>query len=199
MSLDSTTLAKINLRQDLLTARRSLAAAVVEKSSQCMARHLFDWILYQQAKTVMIYLSMPDEPQTEAIISHAWGNGKSICVPYLRETPGLMDAALISNMSELTEGRFGLKVPAPNRLQFIAPGNIELILIPGVAFDVFGNRLGMGGGYYDRFLPQASSAVLIGVCWQSYVLTNLPTAKHDRPVHFLLTEAGILSCGKGKM
>lgn len=197
--MESVNLAKTSLRRKMLTVRRALTTVTVEKNSQCIAQHLYNSILYQQAKTIMVYLSMPDEPQTEKIIFHAWKNGKSVCVPYLRETPGWMDAALIKDMSELTEGRFGLKVPDPNRVCFIAPKDIDLILIPGVAFDIFGNRLGMGGGYYDRFLPQTSSAVLMGVCWQSCVLTSLPTAKHDRSVHYLLTETGILNCSKGKM
>ncbi|WP_425061204.1 putative protein YqgN [Sporomusa carbonis] len=191
--------AKKELRKNILSIRRKLSREEVAAGSNQIAEHLFAWPEYQAAKTIMLYLAMPDEPQMDRVISHALANGKTVCVPHMRETRGLMDAAIITGLDDLVVGQFNLLVPNPATLKLLVPSELDLIIVPGVAFDKAGRRLGMGAGYYDRFLIQANRAELIGAAWAAQILDTVPTDDHDRPVNYLLSEDGIFMCSKGKM
>lgn len=188
---------KQQLRDELLGRRRSLSQEFILTQSDKMAEHLYAWASYQQADTIMLFLSMPDEPRMIKIIEHAWQEGKTVCIPHMRQQFGVMDAAIIDNMNGLVRGRFNLLVPDPTRLKLIDPELIDLIVVPGVAYDGAGNRLGMGAGYYDRFIPQAIKAVLIGAIWSSQMVDCVPSNQYDKPVHYLLREDGIIQCGTG--
>lgn len=185
--------AKQELRKNILAVRRSMSPEEVATGSTRLAEHLCSWPIYQAAKTIMLYLAMPDEPHLDKVISHALSAGKTICVPHMRETRGLMDAAIIANLDDLVVGQFNLLTPNPATLKLLDPSELDLIIVPGVAFDKDGRRLGMGAGYYDRFLPQASKAELIGAAWAAQILEKVPTDDHDRPVNYLLTEEGIFT------
>ena len=188
---------KQELRKELLYRRRLLDQDFILNQSAKMAEHLYAWPNYQQADRIMLFLSMPDEPNMMNIIEHAWQRGKTVCIPHMRQEFGVMDAAIIDNMDDLVRGRFNLLVPSPAHVKLIDPGSIDLIVVPAVAYDDAGNRLGMGAGYYDRFIPKASKAVLIGAIWSSQMIDCVPSNQYDKPVHYLLREDGIIPCGIG--
>ncbi|EIW18390.1 MULTISPECIES: 5-formyltetrahydrofolate cyclo-ligase [Pelosinus] len=185
---------KTNLRTELLLRRRTLDKDMIAAQSDNMAKHLFAWPYYQQAKVIMSFLSMFDEPQMVKIIEGSWSQGKTVCVPHMRKEFGVMDAAVIDNWNTLVKGRFNLLVPDPENLTIMNPELIDLIIVPGVGFDRSGNRLGMGAGYYDRFIPQAPQAILIGAIWSSHIIESIPHKDYDMPVHFLLNEDEIIKC-----
>jgi len=185
---------KEQLRTTLLLKRRQLQPEIIANQSDNMAEHLYAWPYYQQAKVIMLFLSMPDEPQMMNIIKHAWRHGKTVCVPHMRKEFGVMDAAIIHDMDQLVRGRLNLLVPDPTTLQIIDPKCIDVIVVPAVAYDLAGNRLGMGAGYYDRFIPKALQAILIGSIWSSQIMDHLPCDPYDQPVHYLLNETGIIDC-----
>lgn len=187
---------KADLRTELLLRRRRLDKNRINAQSDNMAKQLVAWPYYQQAKVIMLFLSMFDEPQMEKIIENSWSHGKIVCVPHMRKEFGVMDAAVIENWDELVTGRFNLMVPNPESLQIMNPALIDLIIVPGVGFDRSGNRLGMGAGYYDRFIPQAPQAILIGAIWTSHVLENIPHNHYDKPVDYLLNEDEIIKCNR---
>lgn len=147
----------------------------------------------------MLYLAMADEPQTDAIIIDALKTDKTVCVPVLGQQYGIMEAAVISGLDDLVTGRLGLRMPDPACAKNIDPARIDLVFVPGVAFDREGNRLGMGAGYYDRFLTRALQALFVGMAWSFQVADAVPAATHDISMNYLLTEEGIFRCGKGKM
>jgi 5-formyltetrahydrofolate cyclo-ligase len=191
---ESVDTAKQRLRLDMLKARRSLSAAAVAAGSERIAAHFCAWPAYLSAATVMFYLAMPDEPQTDRMISDALARGKQVCVPLLKASYGEMAAARIENLDDLITGRLGLKMPDPARARIVAAAAIDLVVVPGVAFDPSGNRVGMGAGYYDRFLVE-NRGILVGLAWSSQVTGNLLCDGHDIRMHYLLTEGGFLTCG----
>lgn len=193
--MNSSCYSKADWRARLLLARRELGKHVIVAQSDKMAEQLFIWPYYQRAKVIMLFLPMPDEPQMAKIIEDCWKQGKIVCVPHMREQFGIMDAASIESFNDLVKGRFNLSVPNPASLKIIDPTLIDLILVPGVGFDLSGNRLGMGAGYYDRFIPKAPQAILVGTVLSSHIIENIPQDKYDRPVHYLLTENKIIKCG----
>lgn len=185
---------KQELRVELLARRRKLDKNFIVTESDNMAEVLYASPYYQQANIIMLFLSMPDEPQMMKIIEHTWRLGKTVCVPHMREKFGFMDAAIIESKQGLVRGRFNLLVPDPTDLKLVDPELIDVIIVPAVAYDYKGNRLGMGAGYYDRFIPQASKAICMGAIWSSQIIDNVPADQYDRPVHYLLKENGIIQC-----
>lgn len=193
------TYSKQELRKKLLSQRDELSTSFINTKSCDMAKQLYVWPYYQQAKTIMLFLSMEKEPQMTKIIENAWLQGKTVCVPSMGRQFGVMDAAIIDNMNDLVRGRFNLLEPNPASLKVIDPKTIDVIVVPGVAFDQFGNRLGMGAGYYDRFIPRAPQAILIGAIWFSQIVESIPYASYDKPVHYLLNENRIIKCDISKV
>jgi 5-formyltetrahydrofolate cyclo-ligase len=189
---------KQQLRTELLAQRRKLDENFIITQSDNMGEVLYASPYYQQANIIMLFLSMPDEPQMMNIIEHAWRLGKKVCVPHMQEKFGIMDAAIIKSQQGLVRGRFNLLVPDPTDLTLVDPKLIDLIIVPAVAYDDEGNRLGMGAGYYDRFIPQAPNATCIGAIWSSQIIDKVPTDQYDRPVHYLLTEDAIIQCAGNK-
>ena len=86
-------------------------------------------------------------------------------------------------------------MPKPDSEILGAGASLDLIVVPGVAFDRTGNRLGMGAGYYDRFFSRTSHSVRLGLAWDCQVVTAVPCEPHDIRMHYLLTETGIIACG----
>jgi len=85
-------------------------------------------------------------------------------------------------------------VPNPATLKIQSAEELDLIIVPGSAYDRAGRRLGMGGGYYDRFLPRASRAKFIGAVWQENILEDIPVDEHDQLIDYLVSEEGIFNC-----
>ncbi|MDD4599806.1 putative protein YqgN [bioreactor metagenome] len=191
---------KKDLRQRILSERRKLSDDTIVDYSNQIINALLKWDIYNNANQIMLYTPMPGEPQITAVFEHAWTNAKQVSVPHLRDTWGVMDAAVIDGFQDLIPGKFkNLLIPNPQKLWIVNPAIIELIVIPGIAFDEYGYRLGMGAGYYDRFLPTATKAITVGLCWSKNVLQSVPKEPHDLSVRYLITEKGIFNCKKGKM
>ncbi|MBP2652882.1 MAG: yqgN [Firmicutes bacterium] len=190
---------KQQLRREILLKRRALPVDFVTEGTGRISDFLLEWPVYKKAATVMIYLAMPDEPGTDAIIEKALADGKQVCVPLLRQEYGYMDAARIKGLDDLVIGRMSLKMPNPASCEIVDPADVDLIIVPGVAFDLNGNRLGMGAGYYDRFLEEMDEIFLLGLAWSFQVLPNVPSAEHDIKMQQLLTEDGFLPVRRVRM
>lgn len=188
--MSAVTEAKQRLRREMLAGRRSLTAAAIKKGSEAIAAYFCAWPPYLAAQVVLLYLAMPDEPQTAALVEHAWQAGKTVAVPLMGERYGFMEAAALASWDELATGRLGLRMPDPARARLLEPTAIDLIVVPGVAFDHAGRRLGMGAGYYDRFLPRAAAACRLGLAWSGQMTAAVPADEFDVRMDYLLTEDG---------
>lgn len=185
--------AKKALRQQMLYCRRSRALEQNSCDSQQIVQTLQAWPYYQQAKVVMAYLAMPDEVSLDVILEHAVGSGKQICVPRLSSVFGMMEAGLFTGFEHLEIGKLGLRSPL-STAECVDPTSLNLILVPGVAFTTSGGRLGMGAGYYDRFLLRAPQAMRVGICFSNQVVTKLCQTEFDVNMQWLLTEQGLIEC-----
>jgi 5-formyltetrahydrofolate cyclo-ligase len=190
---------KAKARKEMLSIRRNLDENTKKNYNTLLKNHLCSWIGYRHAKVIMVYLSMQDEPQTDEFIADALANEKIVCVPHTLSKYGLMEAVELRNLNHLVIGRLKIREPNPNEIIVVEPKTIDLIIVPGVVFDLSGNRIGMGAGYYDRFLLQAPQAIRLGLAWHFQVKPEIMTQSHDIKMHYLLTETGIFHCNKGKM
>lgn len=179
---------KKDLRQKMLAFRRQLTpAARAEKSAAILAR-LYEEPSFQQAKTVFAYASMPDEVQLGALLTYCLSHGKRVALPLITGK-GLMEAVNLPELSDLVPGKFGILTVRPDRQEIIPASEIDFVVVPGAAFSPEGDRLGLGGGYYDRYLmekaPQAFRAALT---FDGQVTADVPMEAHDATVNLILTE-----------
>lgn len=184
---------KQKLRRVMRERRRSIPVDQAGIWSSQIAEHFCSWPNYLQCDTVMFYLAMPEEAQTDLLIMDAFKKGKRVCVPLLGEKYGEMSAAEITSFDDLIMGKYNLKMPDSQKVKIILPDSIDLVVVPAVAFDQRGNRLGMGAGYYDRFLLMTQNAVCLGLAWGCQLVDKIPSEAHDVQMQYLLTESGFVS------
>ncbi|HUS65812.1 MAG TPA: 5-formyltetrahydrofolate cyclo-ligase, partial [Kofleriaceae bacterium] len=116
--------------------------------------------------------------------------GVAIAFPRVLPDEHALAFHLVAGEHELTAGAFGIREPSP-QAPLVAAGEIDVYLVPGLAFDHAGTRLGWGRGYYDRTFAADPHAVRIGYCYQCQVAPSVPRGEDDLPVHHIVTEAGI--------
>ena len=186
---------KQELRCEFLKIRRAAAPGQREQWNRRITDRFAAWPIYQQCRSVMFYVAMPDETATAGLIEDALHRGKQVYAPLLADQYGEMSAAVIGSLQDLVTGKYGLKMPKPDSQVLVDGGSIDLVVVPGVAFDRAGNRLGMGAGYYDRFFSRTRHSVRLGLAWECQVVTEAPCEPHDIRMQYLLTEAGLITCG----
>lgn len=148
------------------------------------------------ASTILAYAAFGTELSLDPFITAALHTGKSVCIPSINWSAKSMAPVTISNLAnDLQTGRYDIRVPKPG-LALVEPAQLDVILLPGLAFDRAGNRLGRGAGFYDRFISALHEAghrpTLIGVCYHAQVVDSVPTEPHDHRVDRVITERGPL-------
>ncbi len=183
----------------MIGLRNELSPQELRDKSILIRHNLFGIKQFKQAMTVMFYLSFRNEVQTPLMVRQALHEGKRVGVPVVcNNTKQLLISELHDLDNELRPGSFGILEPKP---QFVRPmelSQIELVILPGVAFDELGHRLGYGGGYYDKLLEQADNQLLFGLAYESQVVSALPTLPHDVKVNMLVTEQRLIHCSDYK-
>jgi 5-formyltetrahydrofolate cyclo-ligase len=130
----------------------------------------------------------------DALMEQAWKSGRTVYLPRVRRRePGVMDFVPCESLTELVPAAFGLREPPENLPGFgaeeagktFAP---DILVVPGLAFDKRGMRLGFGGGYYDRFLRRLTDCRCVGICFEFQFVEILPAEAWDQPVHCVCTD-----------
>lgn len=181
---------KSKIRSELLKLRDSLTPGEVSEKSKVITGRLMEMEEYQNASVVMTYVHFRNEVETDSLIRQAMSDGKKVVVPVTdifnrRMVPSLLTAY----PEDLEPGPLKILEPKASSLRLCSPALIDLVIVPGVAFDLKGNRLGYGGGFYDRFLLLTKpESVYVGISFELQVLTRLERSPHDIPVDYVLTE-----------
>ncbi len=172
---------KATLRRELREKRRALSAEEIETASTALAERLFAHPLYRAAKTVYVYLSANHEVRTDGIAARARQDGKRVAAP--KVCGNELRFFFIEEDALLLPGSFGILEPVDGAE---ADDPTALVLLPGLAFDRLGCRLGYGGGYYDRFLAREPMHPTVALCYGFQLLDRLPTEPHDIPADAVL-------------
>lgn len=180
---------RARLRRDMAARRDALDEGYRLSASDEMTRLLLASDMWRGAGSVFAYCSVGSEASTRALLRAALDEGKALYLPRC-QSGGRMRAVRVRGLSELTPGRFGIPEPMGGEE---LKGEADLNIVPGLAFDRRGGRLGYGGGYYDRFLSghRCPAAALAYPC---QVIGRVPLEAHDVPVDYIITPAGILTC-----
>ena len=192
MKKEATRARKERLRRRVLAARMGLGRGQVEGGGQAILERVLGLEAYRQAKLVHTYVSSKEnEVDTRALIGTCLAQGKRVAVPVVMPGTKTMAHALIDGLDQFVVGPWGLAQPAPDEAVWLpSEARIDLVVVPGLAFDRRGYRIGWGGGYYDRFLAQVQT-VKIGLCYDELVLDCIPGEPHDVPVDLVVAETAI--------
>ncbi len=195
-------------KKPLRARMRSLLASLppddLARASAAACAHLVAHQRFARARRLMVFLGTPGEPDVRPAARAAFGAGKVVCAPRMDWDARTMRPVALLAPDAPTEVRRH-SVPEPPDGPVVPPADLDLVLVPGLAFDERGFRLGRGAGFYDRFLADAragwaaarTSGWVVGVCCEAQVLPEVPREAHDQPVDALLTEAGLRVCRWG--
>ena len=181
------------LRRTLRQQRNALTPHLRQRFNQCINQHLLNSKLLQRASSIACYLANDGEPSLDAFIQAATQSKCTIYLPVLDDRK--LSFAAYQFGDQLSKNQFN--IPEPTSKCFIAAERLPVILVPLVGFDAKGNRLGMGGGYYDRSLsfmkqPDAQNTpLLIGIAYQAQHTIRLDAQPWDIPLDAVITENGI--------
>jgi 5-formyltetrahydrofolate cyclo-ligase len=184
-------MAKNKLRQAMLARRKQLGSALCHTLSRQIQQTLIAANCFQQAKSLALYSQVNNEVETGELLEAALRAGKQVCFPRVNGAQLLFCRVL--SAAELSPGTFG--VAEPPAQQELRVADLDLIVVPGVAFDRAGYRLGYGRGFYDRELARASATTCsVGLCFEFQICPGLPHEAHDRPVNLVVTESQLITC-----
>lgn len=178
------------LRAAVRAQARSLAAAYQQTASAAICRHLTAQSAYQNAAVVLAFVGTKREVDTETFLRSVWADGKTLCVPRCRDDH-LMDLCAIRSYDDLEPGAYGILEPNAD-CPLVFPQDVDFAVIPCLTFDRGGNRLGQGGGYYDRLLPLLRCPTFL-VCREKLVVDCVPCQAHDCRCDYLVTERGVFT------
>ena len=185
---------KNELRRRIYDRRDRLTSGEITEKSTAIAANLYSMPVYEKSDTIMFFLSFRSEVETRPMVEQSIASGKRVLVP--KSIPAarkLVPCRLLDWDKELAPGAYGIPEPREEAMRITDPREIELLLVPGVAFDEAGNRLGYGGGYYDRFFPRLrESTPLVALVFELQIMPAVPVASWDRPVDYIVTESRII-------
>ena len=147
---------------------------------------------YRKCRRVMVYVSKPEEVDTLGFITAALRDGKEVVVPKVEKGAEALIPCLIGSLAELSKGEFS--VLEPKEAMSVDGKSIDLFVIPGIAFDEKGNRIGYGRGYWDRFLASVGKGHIVGLAFENQVFREVDKSSHDVPVSAIVTEKRVILC-----
>jgi 5-formyltetrahydrofolate cyclo-ligase len=150
---------------------------------------------YRDARSVVLYSPVQNEVDSRAILDDALASGKKVFYPKLVKN-GVPGFARVFSAANLVSGRFGILEPVGSDALTPSDRDGLIVFVPGVLFDRCGNRLGRGGGWYDRALDElGSQGVFVGLAYEAQIVDRLAAESWDRKVHFIVTENELIDCG----
>lgn len=186
------------LRRRMRLWRDALDPEVLARAGAAAGRRLFSLGAFRAARVIMFYVSFRSELPTLPLIRRALALGKAVCAPRTDAAAGRLVPRLVADPDrDLVPGFNGIPEPDPRVTAEVPLEAIGLVVVPGLAFDVRGYRLGYGHGLYDRFLAGLPAGTWrVALCLEGQVLEAVPRDPWDVPMHRLVTEARTIRCAE---
>ena len=183
---------KVKMREKYKLMRDSIHQSDVMSKSLAIVDRLVGTDVYQQAEWLFSYVSYGSEVDTISLLETALKHGKKVAVPILTNTgKNIMAFCRIENISELQNGHFGIPEPVFKEDNVVIPNKKTLMIVPGIAFDVNGYRLGQGGGYYDRYLADHERLANYGLAYEQQIVDRIMINGYDIRMDGLVTESNV--------
>ncbi|OGW74825.1 MAG: 5-formyltetrahydrofolate cyclo-ligase [Omnitrophica bacterium RBG_13_46_9] len=178
---------KGQIRKEILDKLNTQNREEILKKSETIKKKLFSLPEFKRAKFVMFYASQDREVNTEEMIDEAIKMGKKVALPCCSSLKTIVSKEITDRHRDLEKGTYGISEPRKCQKN-IQPDKIDLIVVPGIAFDRKNRRIGRGKGYYDRFLGRLSrNKCSVGLAFDFQIVENLPKDSHDIPVSKVIT------------
>ncbi len=179
---------KHQIRNEMKERRRFMDRGEVVEKSQRAAEIFLNSEIYKSARVIMLYMPLGNEADTREIIKRAFADGKRLVLPVTDEGTGKITPVFFEENTVFRKG--GFSVTEPKNSKDAKKSEIDVVIVPGIAFDKNGARVGFGKGCYDMFL-EGMDAVKIGFCYEFQICEGIPADRHDVKMNFLLTETGM--------
>ena len=187
MTVEERSALRSRIRKEKKQARAALSPQErAEKSARAVER-LAASEAFRQARTVMLYDHVGGELSLDSLLTHPAAAGKRFCYPLCVSRTEMI--AMVPGAWQ--PGAYGIREPVREASQEVPPEDIDLVVCPGTAFDPACNRMGMGGGYYDRYLPRCVNARIVMAAFEVQKVEAVPTDEWDQPVEAVFTEAAV--------
>jgi 5-formyltetrahydrofolate cyclo-ligase len=182
------------IRRSIRAVRRGLSEAERLARSGRIWERVAALSCYQHARVVLGYMAFDHEVLTDGLMRQAMASGKQIVLPMVQADRDRMTLYAIEDLEhDVAPGYRGILEPRPRRTRAVAPETLELVLIPGVAFDLRGGRLGFGAGFYDRLLSRLPRDIpTVGLAFDFQVIPRLPSQPHDIMLDAIVTERCVI-------
>jgi len=182
---------KAGLRAGALRARRAIPRREIDAASRLIEKRLLSLEEYARADLLVSYCATPDEVQTSSIIESALKEGKRVAVVVTEPETKRLTFSEITSLEEVAPGHYGIPEPRPGFLRPVPLEDADLVLVPLVAWDLRGHRLGHGEGYFDRALA-GRKVTKVGLALESQRLGRVPASPHDVPLDLIVTERRVV-------
>ena len=182
---------KPSLRKRILGRRNAMDCCTRTALSRTIVRDIVETSVYRRSHTVMAYASFGSELQTDGFVHHVLDQGKTLLLPRVDRQRELLEVYRVRDpVQDLRVGTWGIREPRPDRCTRVEPAIIDFVLVPGLAFDRRGGRLGYGGGFYDKLLADGLSqgAWLVAGAFECQMVEKVPVDEHDMPMDVVVTE-----------
>ena len=173
---------KKELRRQIREQKRAMTREQIDSASQRLAQLLFETDLYKNASVLYGYMPYNQEVNTRYVLERALRDGKRVAVP--KVYGDTMNFIYLEDLSQVAPSSMG--IPEPIADEPIARDERALVLMPGLAFDKAGNRMGYGGGYYDKFLAAEPTHPTVALCYDFQLVDTIPTDVYDIPVDLVI-------------
>ncbi len=184
---------KIAARKEVLNRRDVIAEATRTEKSRRIAERLLSTSEFRAAHTVLSYASFRSEVDTFGVIRHCLEHGLEVVLPKVDSATKTLRLYKIASLDDLSSGYWGIPEPHVPETRRREVREMDLVIVPGAAFDEDCNRLGYGGGYYDRLLADRN-ALAVALAFEEQLLPQLPAEMHDIQMDMIITDIRILRC-----
>lgn len=185
---------KSSLRRTILAKRNLLTTQQIMGKSLAIKKKLFDLIEFKNSTLISFYVSFISEVKTHQMIKEALRLGKRVAIPIVERQKTLSLSELKDFDNELEIGKFGILEPKLEYRRKVNLEEVELVIVPGIAFDENGNRIGYGQGYYDYLLSKMKGIPFIGLAYELQIVPQIQVGERDVAVHKIITEDRIITC-----
>jgi 5-formyltetrahydrofolate cyclo-ligase len=193
---------KKSLRALLLAKRDSITKENKKIKDSAIRKRLFSLEYFKEAKTILFYASFRSEAETLKAIQNTLKLKKRVALPVVDTEHKQLKLYEVHDISELSPGYMGIPEPVPSRTRSMGLNEIDIEIIPGIGFDVKGNRLGYGAGYYDKLLSHKSKRLsktkgritTIALAFEEQITEKIPSESHDIRVDLIVTEKRLIRC-----
>ncbi len=188
---------KQTIRRNMLKARMSLSDIAWKQKSCAIFKNICQIKNFTSSKNILIFMDFRKEVYTKPIIDWIMEHNKQAIIPRVNPNSDILELCIIKDYTDMDISDLGIREPKSSHTNFAKPEDIDLVIIPGVAFTTDGGRLGYGGGYYDRLIPLMSKKpLLIAPAFELQIVEQLPLEQHDIRIDMIVTESRIIDCNR---